>query len=384
MSLTTAIENREPSQFFVSVRDVVLPIAVIFLLSRAALLLVAVLITSQVAGVSDATFASYFCHFDCGWYLSVADHGYSTVGPPTQPGATNFGFFPVFPLLVHGISSVLGSDTLYTAIIVANLCTFLGLIVVYNYALLLHHDKNVALLAVALLCVIPGSFAFSTAYSEGPFLLLLATSVFALRREQYLVAGVAAALLSATRPQGVFFLVFAIVAALQVIGWRGLLAPWKTPERFVPIVLAPLGLFCFLAYCFQTTGDAFAHTSTEVHGWGYYFGPPWQNVGVMLRMPGAPRLAVLYSFAILGCSWLLIRQRLHPEFFLTATLIVLMWSSQTTGSIFRYWVVLFPLWVALARVLADRRIALFLMFLLLALLNGLQMCAWTLSNILAI
>ncbi len=370
-----------------SIRHVLLPIGAIFLLSRAVLLLVGVLTVAQIAPASDPashTLLSYLCRFDCGWYLSVAQHGYSTIESGAQPGATNLGFYPVFPLLVHLLSSLFSADPLHTAIAVSNLCFYVALIYVYRYARLLGADHTAALLSTGLLCVLPQSIVFSAAYSESTFLLLLAVAMFYLRREKYLVAGIAAALLSATRANGIFFIVFAVAWLIGSVGFRGLFTPWRAPEKIVPIVLAPMGLLVFWGYCFATTGDAFAGPSTMYHGWGWSFSPPWEALPAMLRSNDVAFFSGLSSLGLLACSLLLLRQGSYGEFAFCAALIVLMMSAAVTGSLFRYGLVLFPVWIALARELAPRPVLAALTFSALALLNAMMMSAWTLHNIIAI
>lgn len=367
-------------------REEYLPIAAMFLASRAVLLLVGVLTATQIAPASatGAPLLSYLCRFDCAWYLSVAQHGYSTIESADQPGATNLGFYPLFPMLVRVIATLLGTDVFHTAVAVTNVCFYVALVYVYRYARLLNLDHTAALLSAALLCVLPQSIAFSAVYSESPFLLLLVVAMFYLRRESYLIAGIAAALLSATRANGIFFVVFGSAWVIRNDGLRAFLAPWRTPEKFVPIVLAPLGLFLFWAYCFMTTGDAFAGPSSMYHGWGWYFSPPWETLPAMLRTNDTTAFFAMASLGLFACSWLLLRQGLYEEFALCAALILLMLSGAVVGSVFRYWLVLFPVWIALARVLAPRPVLAAMTFSVLALLNAMMMSAWTLQKIIAI
>ena len=370
---------------FGQIRQVYLPIAALFLVSRGVLLLVGVLTSTQIASPPvDSPLLSYLCRFDCSWYLSVAQHGYSTIESGDQAGATNLGFYPVFPLLVRLFSGLFGADLFHAAICISNLCFYAALIYVYRYACLLGVDHNAALLSTGLLCVLPQSIVFSAVYSESTFLLLLVVAMFYLRRENYLVAGIAAALLSATRANGIFFIVFAVAWLIRSVGVRGLFTPWRAPEKIVAIVLAPMGLLVFWSYCFATTGDAFAGPSTMYHGWGWSFSPPWAALPAMLRSDDVAFYSGLSSLGLLACSLLLLRQGFYEEFAFCAALIVLIMSAAVTGSLFRYGLVLFPVWIALARELASRPVLSALTFSILALLNAMMMSAWTLHNIIAI
>ena len=152
----------------------------------------------------------------------------------------------------------------------------------------------------------------------------------------------------------------------------------------VPIVLAPMGLLVFWGYCFATTGDAFAGPSSMYHGWGWYFSPPWEALTAMLRSDNVAFFFGLVSLGLLVCSLLLWRQGWYEEFAFCVALIVLMMSGAVIGSLFRYGLVLFPLWIALARALAPRPVLSALTFSTLALLNAMMMSAWTLQNLIAI
>ena len=64
-------------------------------------------------------------------------------------------------------------------------------------------SASVAARAMVLFAVFPGSFVLSFAYSEAPFIVFAASCLLLLLDEQWLLAGLAAALATATRPNGV-------------------------------------------------------------------------------------------------------------------------------------------------------------------------------------
>jgi hypothetical protein len=356
-----------------------LAIFAIALVSRAALLMVGY---EALAHQSDSvSLSTVLCRFDCDWYLGIAGHGYTTTEANWQPGATSFGFFPLFPLLVRTVAPLFDGNLLWTAIVATNCCFLGGLIYVYRYALLVGANRNAALLAVTLLCVFPQSIAFSVPYSESLFLLLLAAAIYHLLREQFLAAAIAAALLSATRPTGVMFIVFALACVLRSTGVRTMFMAWLHPQRYLPIVFAPLGMFAFWSYCFLTVGDAFAHSHTELHGWGYHFMTPWHGLRLLLSADGTAVPATLCSFAVFACSLLLLLRRHYAEFSLCLAFLVLIWSTPTVGSIFRYWLVLFPIWVEVSRRLEARPVLTAALFSALGIVNGSMMWAWVLQDL---
>jgi len=354
-------------------------IAAMFLASRVAMLMIAAWVAAHLPMPDNLQhgWLGPLCRWDCGWYLGIAEHGYSPHEDPAQPGATNFAFFPLYPLLVRFVAPLIGGQLLTSAIVISNACCFIALVFVYRYARLVGFEHRGALLSVALLCVLPHSLALSAAMSESTYLLLFVVAAYYLRSGRYLIAGIAAALLSATRAPGVFFALFALAFVLRNDGWRAILLPWRTPERLLPVLLAPLGLFLYWGYCFVATGDAFAQESAMHHGWGWSFVPPWKNLPLLLRIGDGPALMAIGGLVILACTLLLLRLHLYEEalFCLAAVLLVL--SSQGATSAFRYWIVLFPAWMALARWVSTRPLATTAVVLLAAACNVFMVTAWT-------
>ncbi|MBE1160214.1 mannosyltransferase family protein [Dyella acidiphila] len=366
-------------------REAFVPLAVMFLISRLVLLAIAAT-TMQLAGVHGeaASVAHVLCRWDCKWYLDIAANGYSPLETGGIPGESNFGFYPLFPLLLRLFMPFNGGDALHAGIFVSNLCFFGALFYVYLYVRELGLDRTVALLTAAILCVFPQSIVFSAPYTEGLCLLLLAAAMYHLRREHYLAAGVAAAMLSAARPNGVLFIVFAVVWIWQRDGLRALLMPWRAPEKFIPVVFAPLGAFLFFGYCLVATGDAFAHSSTQLIGWGWTFAPPWENVPQQLHSGGNFMLGALVSITVALCSLLLLQERLYAEFAFCIVTVVLIWCGQGLVSVFRYWLVLFPVWIGVARVFAARPLGAALLCGTLGMINGVLACAWALGMAISI
>src|SRR5690606_17982228 len=198
----------------------------------------------------DKSPVSLLCRWDCGWYLNLAEHGYlARTTTAAQPGASNMAFFPLYPMLMEAVHGMAGVSRASAGVIVSNLALVAALVYVHRYALLLGFSSTVGLLAVAILCFVPHGFVFSAVYTESLFMLLLAAAMYHLRKEHFLLAGLLAAALSAVRANGIFFLFFALFWLVRTQGVAPLLRPWRRPELFVPIVFAPIGLFCFWAYC---------------------------------------------------------------------------------------------------------------------------------------
>lgn len=358
-------------------------ILALYLISRAMLVAVGYLARLTLGDGTVEPLTQLFCRWDCDWYVAIVADGYTTGSAYGAPGKTSYAFFPLFPLLAKALT-VFGLEPKTAVVALANLCFVAALFYVQRYAQLLGVSTSASLIAVALLCFVPHGFVFSSGYTESLFLLLLAAAMYHMRREQYLIAGLAAAALSAVRANGVFFLVFALAVVVRHDGWRALVAPWRKPEAFLPVVFAPLGLFLFWAWCFHATGDAFAQMSSIEQGWQWRSGAPWKNLANHLRGDAPARFWAITSLCIAAGSLLLLRCRWYEEFALVAAILCLLWSGQIANSLLRYCIVLFPVWIALARELDGRPIALAAIIGAFALLNGWLMTAWALGAFISI
>ncbi|HET7844886.1 MAG TPA: hypothetical protein VFL14_12095, partial [Xanthomonadales bacterium] len=63
---------------------------------------------------------------------------------------------------------------------------------------------------------------------------------------------------------------------------------------------------------------------------------------------------------------------------------LLLWSGQVPNSLLRYSMVLFPLWIALGQALVRRPMHAAAVFVVMGLLNGFLMVAWTLGKLITI
>ncbi len=363
-------------------------IFLLFASSRLLLLAIAYLTIEHIHPVVpftwDIALFQMLCRWDCGWYVQIIEHGYSAASAPDQPGVTSLAFFPVFPLLAKALHLSTGLSAHDSALIVANLCFFAALCYIHQYVLALAMRPRVAMLSVALLCFAPQSFSFSTAYTESTFLLLLAAALYHFRHEHILRASVAAALLSATRAVGIFFVFFALFYLASRFGRSLPQRLWQRPQLALPIVLAPLGLVAFWFYCYWLTGDAFAQASSAGHGWNWWWAPFHQNLADHLTREPVTRFWALSSLLLFACSLLLLRVRLWAEFGFCLFVFLLLWSSQTANALLRYGIVLFPIWIGLAHWLARRPTAAMAGLGCMALLNGFLMVNWTLGKLIAI
>lgn len=206
-------------------------------------------------------FLTTYCRWDCEWYVRLAENGYDPFPTPKLLNAGNWAFFPLYPMLIGALQTATGIPTLIVAATVGTLLTMASALVAWP--LLGRNLRAYVLFAAFLLCG-PVSFYFTTFFTETLFLLLTLAVFAALGARRFLLAGLLAAALSATRIVGVF-IVFAILwevwAEHRRSGgtWRSFIpATLGRPDLVLTFALAPLGLFAYMLFLHLHIGDALA------------------------------------------------------------------------------------------------------------------------------
>jgi hypothetical protein len=287
--------------------------------------------------------------WDSGWYLSVAENGYPAVVPEEAGHAvqSTIGFFPLYPLLVR-FGHALGLSYGAAGLVVTAISGLAACVVLWH---LVRHLSGSATAdrAVALFCFFPGALMLSLPYSEALMLALSIGCLYGLLLQRWLLAGVLAALATATRPNAIALAAACAFAAAIAIrrqrDWRALAAP----------ALAPLGLIAFFAYLAGHTGEAGAYLRTQREGWEQTLDPsstvdaisrfvrqPFGDTNNTVLVTGTVFLAVtlvllvrsrppgallVYTLAVMGMALLTPTMGPRPRFLLTAFPLVIVFSG---------------------------------------------------------
>lgn len=289
--------------------------------------------------------------WDGRWYLEIVRSGYPRAIPPDityEQLEARAAFFPLYPLLVRVADVVLpGGDTM--AALFVNLLLSVVAVVLVGLLARQWFDVAVARRAMVLFAVFPGSFVMSFAYSETLLIVLAAACLLALSHDRWLLAGIAAALATAARPNGIALVAACAVAALIALrsrrDWTALIAP----------LLAPVGFVAFQWFLLGHTGERAAWFRVQREAWreGTSFGATAvSNTFSFLTHPFASPTDALTAatIAALGVSiWAWHRCRLPG--FATAYVVVvmaLMLIPATVTARPRFLFTAFPLAIAVA------------------------------------
>jgi hypothetical protein len=182
--------------------------------------------------------------WDSVWYLRIADSGYGDSAPRAA-------FFPLYPLLVRGVATILGGShgALLVAAYLVSLTAFLAALTLLYRLTELELGRRLARPTLLLLAVFPAAVYFGAPYSESLFLLLAVGAFYAARTGRWAWAGACAGLASATRSAGLLLLL-----PLALIWWdsrprRARDAAW--------LALAPVGIAAYAAWLGIAEGEAF-------------------------------------------------------------------------------------------------------------------------------
>jgi hypothetical protein len=294
------------------------------------------------------TLLDLFTQWDGSWYRLLAKQGY---GPPMPEIAA--AFFPVYPLLVRGVSFII-PDLQVASLIVSN-GSLIAAALLLICLLRLDYDELVCRRAITFLMFNPVSFFLSAAYTESTFLLLSVGAIFAARRGKWLGASLCGAILTGTRAPGL--VIAAPLLAEYALQWRERGAQWRTFLRpqLLWLGLIPAGLVLYLSYCYIVRGNFFLPMQAQARGWEKMLMFPWQS---FLWPRGFPETHVPLYQAIVAASVLLAAagfflklRASYLAYAVAALLFYLSWGS--LEGLPRYVSVLFPLHIILA-VLSSR------------------------------
>jgi hypothetical protein len=251
-------------------------------------------------------------------YLRTVVRGYGA-GQAAEGGTA---IFPLYAMATRALDWLTPLHAGLAGLLVSHACTLVFLVVLYRLGEQIAGEGR-GRRAVLLFLVMPTSFFLVAYYAEAMLLALAAVAIEAGMRRRWAVAALAAALASATKPQGILLL------PTLVVLWLHIDRRWR---QGLWLLLAPTGLGLWMVFLWRRYGDPMVwlnaqsiwgrevggdaltrlvHGTTKVlshHPWGWSQLVTTINVvtlvamlvlAVLLLIDKQPALAVLVAGAVL-------------------------------------------------------------------------------------
>ena len=357
-------------------------IILLFLASRVVLTIVGVLsitlIGTRTGGRLEWEHPVYswldiWGQWDTGWYLDIAQNWYAAEAH--YQNYCNYAFFPFYPTLIKLLGAVIGNH-FYAGLIISNV-SLLGAAILLYKLVELDHDQEVALRSVKYLFIWPTSFILSGVLSEALFLILVIGCFYYARKGAWLKVGIAGFFLSLTRVPGVCVVIPLFYDYMKEKNFK-----LKSIRiDILALALLPLGLLVFSVYNYYLTGDYLAFAHIQQTAWGHHFDNPFKSlINGMFGSEVRPRIIVAAWFTGFTMASLAIFYRRIPISYLLFCFISLFLPlAKGLGSMPRYTVVLFPVFILFALLGKDKKMdnALTIIF---AVLQGCFMIFWSVGD----
>jgi hypothetical protein len=209
--------------------------------------------------------------WDGGWYVGIADQGYSYV-----PGhQSSIAFFPGYPLTIRTVGRLIDNIPV-GAILTTIACGLASMILFWRWCTA-RMGRRAAVVAVATLGLYPYAwYLYGAVYGDALFLLLALGAFVLLERDQPVLAGLVGACATATRSVGVAVVVGLVVGVLERRGGFDRVGRWGIPRRVrlghlrladTGVLLSIGGLLAWSAWLWHRFGDPFLFASVQEE-WG--------------------------------------------------------------------------------------------------------------------
>jgi Gpi18-like mannosyltransferase len=287
--------------------------------------------------------------YDAQWYIKIAAEGYGA-----NDGST--AFFPLYPMLIRIVGTLIGGQWLAAAFIVSNIALF-GAMIVLHRLVAEQFDPITARRTLIAWLIFPTAFFLFAGYSEALFVLLASLTMRAVQQRNWQCASVFAGLATLTRAPGIL-----LVAVIALAWW---MQRRQNQARWLDVLPALIPILCGAAYWLYL-GWQFGDASIWSRGVAYWRVNtlPGQSLVATLQMiaAGSDRIGnhlIDVTFTLFFIGMIIVGLKKLPplwSLYSIVTLLPPLLSMQTVirdlplASLPRYGIVVFPIFVTLALV----------------------------------
>ena len=237
--------------------------------------------------------------WDTGWYLQIAQSGYSYIPAAGAAAQQNIVFFPAYPIVTR-IAALLLGNYQFSYVAAGTLVSLVAFLFALAYLYAFARDEigeERAPAALWLIAAYPFALFFGAIYTESLYLLAALGAFHHLRRREFVRAGLWGLVVGLTRPNGALLTI--PLALLAVTPWlpsvlAGGRAGESTPGPRRRHDLAPacaaaaacaLGTLLYSIFIYDMTGNPIAWASGHA-AWGRHYASVTQLVSTRVNFIG--------------------------------------------------------------------------------------------------
>jgi len=274
------------------------------------------------------------CHWDCTWYGSVVEGGYSKA--PKANAEVNWPFHPLFPITAYPLHKWF-KLSLHGSVVLAGKLELL--LAIYAFMLLLSDEAEMTsdyYRAGALVAFNPYIIYAHAGYAEPLYFSLIALAFYFARRSRWIASGAMGGLASATRLVGFLFSISYAVFWAREGSWRSRIAKADL-GRTIGLLLCPLGAAIFTLYMYHLTGDALVQKHIQV-AWEKVPGNPIHILKLSLLHPHWQRVwGVMVIASLLLSAWLVKLGKAEMGIFLALSVLMPVSASIWAAPRYIWW-----------------------------------------------
>jgi hypothetical protein len=300
---------------------------------------------------------------------------------PRDPGALQFKFLPLYPLLGRLVTPLLGGRDDLALLLVSNVAFLMLLYYGYRLGQRLLGDDDAARRFTRYLVLLPAAFLFQAALTESLFLCLVLACFYYAEGRKWVQVGLIGFFLALSRSTGFLVVIPLALVLLQQNRYRlGPAALLRYVRSGWPLLLVPAGWLTFMAYCWWLTGDWLRYKHLQEQGWGIILGNPVRQLWRGLHTPAIDAIRVWFAVAFLALTAACVRyiKQIKPGYLvyvLISVMVPLSIGPPVYKSLIRYLVVVFPLCLLFA-IWSRRHTVDVYLTAGLALLQGVLLVLW--------
>jgi hypothetical protein len=272
--------------------------------------------------------------------------------------------------MVAQISSFVIGTLRTNGFIISNLALFLAVLYLVKLVRLEFGDEPAASRSALYLLVFPGSLFFSYFYSEGLLLFLSLAAFYSARKKRWLAASLFGGFAVLTKITGILIVIPLLFEYFEPRFKAGRFRINRIKLDAAWLLLVPLGLLSFMAYCALKFADPLAFLHAQA-AWGTEPMTPAAILGKILMLPPFNRMIYtgLLAFVLLVIIFM-IRKKFRASYILySGLLLIVLLLTNAVESTPRQLCVVFPLFIAMAFLGKNKLLHHLFVFVSIALLS---------------